>query len=352
MPRRALLLAAYLLGLLCFVEVATRLALAIPPVFQRIAGPDDASWRLRWVRRHAAGGWQYSELDDFSATRGWALRSGLRRVPAFGHLLSSNAKGLRGEREYAYDRTPGAPRIVVLGDSFTFGEEVGDEETYSRRLEVLLPGVEVPNLGVHGYGHDQMLLYLREEGVRYRPDVVLLGFIREDMDRNLLRFRDFAKPYFVLEDGRLVLRGTPVAAPEEVLRSELLRSRTSDVLTMLGQRLRRRSGAEQEAKLRLTRAILDAMRETIESAGARALYVYLPEGAEIGRADPARHADARFFADYCRERGVDCLDLDPFFRERARRGEPLKTEGHWGAREHDLAAGWIAAHLKAQGALR
>ena len=53
----------------------------------------------------------------------------------------------------------------MLGDSFTFGEDVGDDETYSHHLEQLLPGTEVINLGVHGYGHDQMLIYLREEGI-------------------------------------------------------------------------------------------------------------------------------------------------------------------------------------------
>jgi hypothetical protein len=347
MRRRVLLLFAYLLGIACFVEAATRLALAIPPVFQRVVGPDDASWRLRWVRRHAAGGWQYSEIDDFSPTRGWALRPSLRRVPALGVLLSSNSKGLRGAREYAYERAPdAAPRIVVLGDSFTFGEEVADDETYCRRLEALVPGAEVLNLGVHGYGHDQMLLYLREEGLRYRPDVVILGFIREDMDRNLLRFRDFAKPYFALEAGRLALHGTPVARPEEVLRRERFRSRALDVLTMLRQRVRQRSGAELARKEQLTAAILDEMRAATEAIGAHALYVYLPEGRELaGGAEPSSRAS--FFADYCRRAGADCLDLAPFFRERARQGERLKTTGHWGAREHDLAAGWIAGYLAA-----
>src|SRR5262245_37250811 len=205
--RRALAVAAYLFGLVCFLEVAARLAFAVPALFHRFEGPDPASWRLEWVKRHAEGGGRYAGIDAFSPTRGWALREGLRDLPAFGHLVSSNSQGLRGTREFAYERTPGVPRIVVLGDSFTFGEEVSDDETYSRRLEALLPGSEVLNLGVHGYGQDQMLIYLREEGVRYGPDVVLLGFIAEDMDRNLLAFRDFAKPHFVLDGGTLALRG-------------------------------------------------------------------------------------------------------------------------------------------------
>ena len=113
----------------------------------------------------------------------------------------------------------------MLGDSFTFGEDVGDDETYSHHLEQLLPGTEVINLGVHGYGHDQMLIYLREEGVRYRPDVVILGFLTGDMERNVLSFRDYAKPRFVLDGGKLALRNSPVPPPAEMAAAEKWRSK-------------------------------------------------------------------------------------------------------------------------------
>src|SRR5262245_47270071 len=104
-------------------------------------------------------------------------------------------------------------RIVVLGDSFTFGEEVSDTETYPHLLQELLPTVEVINLGVHGYGHDQMLVLFREEGSKYEPSLVVLGFVASDMERNLMGFRDYAKPRFVVTGGELRLVGTPVPHP-------------------------------------------------------------------------------------------------------------------------------------------
>jgi hypothetical protein len=42
---------------------------------------------------------------------------------------------------------------LILGDSFTFGDEVSDNETYSYYLQQMLPHTEVINMGVHGYGH-------------------------------------------------------------------------------------------------------------------------------------------------------------------------------------------------------
>lgn len=82
----------------------------------------------------------------------------------------------------------------------------------------MLPHTEVINLGVHGYGHDQMLILLKEEGVKYEPDIVILGFMPIDMSRNLLKFRDFAKPRFILKGGKLKFTGSPVPRPEDILR--------------------------------------------------------------------------------------------------------------------------------------
>src|SRR4051794_33301204 len=54
--------------------------------------------------------------------------------PLFRTQVAINSRGLRGP-ELAYERTPGRPRCVALGDSFTFGWGVEEPETFSRRLE-------------------------------------------------------------------------------------------------------------------------------------------------------------------------------------------------------------------------
>jgi hypothetical protein len=70
------------------------------------------------------------------------------------------------------------------------GDSATHDKTYSYYLTRSLPDTEVLNLGVSGYGHDQMLLYLKEEGAKYHPDVVILGYVSLDAPRNLLSFRD------------------------------------------------------------------------------------------------------------------------------------------------------------------
>jgi hypothetical protein len=348
--RRIAILAAYLIGLAGFFEASARLALTSDAFFRRVAGNDDASWRLRWAKRQRKQGRIYFEFDVHSPTRGWALKPGLQALPVFGgKRLSSNSRGVRGLREYAYERSAGAPRIVVLGDSFTFGEEVSDDETYAAQLEQMLPGAEVLNLGVHGYGHDQMLVYLQEEGVRYRPDVVLLGFLPDDMERNLLGFRDYAKPHFVLDGGALVLRNARVPAPEEMLAALPWRSRFADLLGMTWQGYRWRSGARAAEMRQLTLAILDAMAETIRASGARPAFAYLPVYGEITRADPGMTTRERFFFNYCREKGIPAIYLRPAFERRRKEGAELKTYGHWSPLEHRTAAEGIRDFLLENG---
>ena len=101
-----------------------------------------------------------------------------------------NHLGFRDPREYALEKAPGTFRIVVLGDSVTFGHGSIEEHTYPRLLETLLkerrPDVQwqVWNLGVPGYNTAQELAYLLEAGPAFQPDLVVVGFYDNDVMAN------------------------------------------------------------------------------------------------------------------------------------------------------------------------
>ena len=347
--RRSIAWSVYTLAVALTFEALARLALSSPDLRQRLFTNDDASWRLQWVARQGDQKGLGYALDDWSPTRGWALKANLREVPFRGKLVSSNSKGIRGSREFAYEKPAGMTRIVVLGDSFTFGEEVGDDETYSHHLQTLIPDSEVLNLGIHGYGHDQMLLYLKEEGLKYRPDIVLLGFMPDDMERNVLSFRDYAKPRFAVRGGRLELVTGPVPRPEETLAAERRRSKFFDLLTMTKSRYEWRTGRTSAITKELTAAILDEMKSAIVAAGAKPVFAYLPVYGEIPRTDEGMTARERAFFAYGKERGIATLYIQPAFRAKAKQGAKFKIEGHWGPFEHQTAAEGLSAALAAQG---
>ncbi len=103
--------------------------------------------------------------------------------------FTTNARGFRNTRDFAYEKPAGTLRVLSLGDSNTQGFEVRQEQTFSAVLERALarPGrlAEVINTGVSGFGTAEQLALLENEGVKYRPDVVVLGFFANDFDDNL-----------------------------------------------------------------------------------------------------------------------------------------------------------------------
>jgi hypothetical protein len=223
---------------------------------------------------------------------------------------------------------------------------VSDEETFAQQIEDLLPGVEILNLGVHGYGHDQMLLTLREALPLYRPDVVLVGHVTDDSLRNVTTFRDFAKPRFRLRDGRLELEGTPVPTPGEVLARERWRSRLFDLVAMLRARIGWRWGDRMAEVDQLTDALLSEIFREASAAGARPAVALLPAWNELGALQAEPLPGEAFVIEVARRKRVPCLRLRPLFLEGTRIGAEYERVGHWGPVEHRLAAGGIVDFLR------
>jgi len=102
------------------------------------------------------------------------------------------------------------PPILAVGDSYTWGDEVDDGQTWPAQLQALT-GRRVLNGGVSGYGFDQSVLRAEQLAPRLAPAAIVVGFIADDIRRTeMRRLWSADKPYFVLEDGALVPRGVPV----------------------------------------------------------------------------------------------------------------------------------------------
>jgi len=104
-----------------------------------------------------------------------------------GVIMSVDAHGLRrGEREITQEKQLGVTRLLLLGDSFTFGVGVRDEDTFARDLDRQLnrgataPRFEVLNAGVQGYNTRDEVLYLENEWLAFEPDIVLIVFYVND----------------------------------------------------------------------------------------------------------------------------------------------------------------------------
>lgn len=134
--------------------------------------------------------WNYARLLKQSVPD---ERSHVHRPFASARIMGAestiNSLGLR-DREYSYDKPADTYRILVIGDSVTFGFGVRLEETYSKRLEKMLNDkygaqgrrYEVISAGVGNYNTTQELAFLKLEGYKYKPDFVLLHYYINDAE--------------------------------------------------------------------------------------------------------------------------------------------------------------------------
>jgi lysophospholipase L1-like esterase len=265
--------------------------------------------------------------DVYSERLGWKLRPGFQ---GFVHdtWTTVNDGGYRG-RDHAAGKAPGRIRIVMLGDSITFGHRVRDDQTFSALLASRTGRFEVLNLGVEGYGTDQELIVLQEEGLRRHPDVVILNFCSNDVLNNALD-RDHQdgrtpKPYFTLDGAELRLhdeglRLSPLRRGVQWLADEAhLYGRLGDLLPRLQVAVRgseppadapRLMGRPEavEVSIRLVRQIAEVSRR----AGARVLLVmHADEPGLLGRSRlSSRVSESPLLA------GLPVLDMAKGFRAR------------------------------------
>ena len=126
--------------------------------------------------------------------------------PEYSVAISTNESGLRGTRDYALEKPDGVYRIVMLGDSFLFGEGVEDDQVVSAVLEKLLNDMsgsnrdyEVLNFGVSGFGQAEELVTYHARGKDYDPDTVILFYFENDAGNNIL-----SGLYEIAEDGGVI----------------------------------------------------------------------------------------------------------------------------------------------------
>ena len=155
------------------------------------------------------------------------------RSESGGYLVRVNQAGFRCDREFVRSKTPGTRRALLFGDSFTAGDGVSNGKRYGNLLEELVPSIEVFNFGLPGTGTDQHYLAYQEFGAKLEHDLLIIAVLVENVRRIAAHYRLYqdergrhlclAKPYFTVENGRLVLHQVPVPRdplPEEALSAE------------------------------------------------------------------------------------------------------------------------------------
>jgi len=370
MNRRRLFLALSILLSIPIVLLGTEFLIRVTHIFFPTAG----RLVLYIPNYHHA-----SEEFLYDDSLGWSNIPNSEFV-TFGRPGFTNSHGFRSP-EYPVKKPAGRKRILVLGDSFAWGYNVANEDIFSRVAERQLRAanieVDIINAGVSGWGTDQEYLFLLHEGLRYHPDVVVLALFAGNDPLNNANSRQYKleKPYFVLKNGDLELRNSPVPLSHPVFgkielssiarRSEFMQLvifalwRNDNALMLLDRAgLISLSGKTKkksnEFDVALTVSLITQMRSLCLKNGAN--FVVMKFGSDrIARCgDELRGEDcAQLHPQIEKEFGklapeLDYIDLDTEVTARGFTPEQMLSGGswsHWGETGHRVVGEVLADFL-------
>lgn len=285
MKKTLLLCVASVAVVLALIEAGLWLAQMLPPhspVLATLSPALELRGDAFWMRRFEV--FRQKGLVTFGENQpdpelGWVPRPN-QILHNAGKTCSINELGARGHAPFIRD--PSRFLVLAVGDSFTFGSDADDADTWPALLEGLDPRIQVLNLGVSGYGTDQMALRLERALQTFRPDLVVAAFIEDDLKRSLLGFRDFKKPKFACEGEELRLTNTPIGTPDEVHEETKAKlARLPKLKLAIFAHNVALDLVERLESNRLNGRIFERMMADCSAAGLELMLLYLPYREEL-----------------------------------------------------------------------
>jgi hypothetical protein len=143
-------------------------------------------------------------LSEYSDLLGYQPKAGFsgKIVEWDNKYLSINEKGYRSNGNTDSKIEKGRQnKILVVGDSFAFGSQVGDNETWPSCVELKTKRLTL-NAGVFGYGSAQAVRRAQVIQKNEIANTVILSIlIGSDFQRDQLQFRDgFPRPAVIIKD--------------------------------------------------------------------------------------------------------------------------------------------------------
>jgi len=351
-----------LLGMVC-LEFALRLYCHFPtlPGAEAITGAtrydpisEVTRWKIQFLDLYKERGEEAIPISQNEyrphPTFGWVPNANLSFTDTEGRRYTTNSQGFRSPHDYVRDDRF---TVLVVGDSFTYGSGADDSDVWPTILQTIRPEINVLNCGVGAYGTDQMLLMLEEQVKIFHPDLVIAAYISDDLRRSLLPFRDYWKPYFLMEDGSLILKGIPIpelsSGVERIKRDVRLhriarflgRSRVLSILLNIVELVVPDSPVHStDDKNLLNELIFERMITSTRAAGAEIILVYLPNARWL--VDPDLESPGEeFLREFVGNHDVRVLNTRPIFLKQ----EQQFSQKHYQRPAASVVAGAVSDEL-------
>ncbi len=253
----------------------------------------------------------------------------------------TNAHGLR-DRDRPGKR-PGAKRVLVMGDSYTWGYAVAEEEAYPQTAERLLKerghhDIDVVNGGVPDYNSRQERQLLERLLRVYEPDAVVLSYVMNDAEPSTAlptppdeTYRH-ANSWFLAELAEVANR--------HLFKRRVLETNKDTVSTIYLDGF-----AEGSPKWRDSKQAIREMRDLTAASGIPFVVFILPDFTQdFGDGYGLRPIHAAV-ANWGRELDVPVFDLLTAFRGEDHQSLLVPWDGHPNAEAHRRMAELLVARI-------
>lgn len=294
--------------------------------------------------------WKKSKSSDaplmvYDDQMGWGIGRNGFSTPMGEQPYWSSAEGLRAPQGGVTLIRPNArTKIALIGDSFTFGEEVSFEETWGYQVgQWLGPETQVLNFGVPGYGLHQAYLRYEKEVRSWKPRVVIFGFISHNLLRTMRVYPflstkwdiPFSEPRFDVRDGELINLNPHPLPPEAIFAKKSIQKLpllTYDpgyvphewqrrwyhhsylvrfIMSVFPAWSPERLETSEEKLLLINGEILKAFIQEVREDGAIPFVVYFPMRADFGSSSSSPSLGKRMLE----EAGIPYIDTTPCLME-------------------------------------
>jgi lysophospholipase L1-like esterase len=264
------------------------------------------------------------------------------RTDVGGHPVHTNAYGLRDREIEA--KPEGSLRILVLGDSVTFGYGLALEDTFVRGLEARFAAerlhVQVVNAGMYGWSTRQQYLFYEAHGEELDPDLILVGLVLNDI-------KD-AKNALDLELGETSMRAINLltwlaerTATFAALKQAYVGAFAPQVreIKEVADLIQKRDAPEVRRAMELTESELERILDLCRRRGHGFGLVIIPFKFQL-ESDGLDHPQRRLLA-FAATHRIPALDLLPALGRHPAE-DVMMDHVHLTARGHELAAAAIA----------
>jgi lysophospholipase L1-like esterase len=272
--------------------------------------------------RHFIPSWGHWGLVELTSTPiVYEMKPNLQ-INREGVEIRTNSDGFR-DSDFSGEPKPGEFLIAVLGDSFVFGQGVPQSETMPAVLQKILnksskdERFRVWNLGVSGYNTEQEAYLLKSFVLPRKPDWVVVGYNINDCEPIGIDPNSVEKEQHVQEP---VIDRLKNYFLNDLLITQFVKQRAGNLIRLfdptwyasnyvqdtLNQYISSDGGWGQVSTL------LKLMKTECDSHGVGFTIAILPAMLDFGNY-PYKAANERILS-FCKENGIDCIDILPFFR--------------------------------------